>query len=172
VFGFTVLVSLVSSFLFGLAPALQAANVNLNDALREAGRGSTGSQRKLGDLFVGAEVALSLVLLVCAVLQLKSFWNLRRVDLGFQPFHVLTLDFDLGEAKYREWVNRMQFLERVLRDSRALPQVEAAGLTGGLPLSSKGGLREPFTPEGAARWSGCSPTRSGLGYEASIRPSA
>lgn len=149
-FGFTVLVSLASSFLFGLAPALQTAKVQLNEALREGGRGSAGTRHKLGNLFVAAEVALSLVLLVGAGLLLKSFSNLQHVDTGFRPAHVLTLDFDLAEAKYRDYAQRTRFLEAVLQGTRALPGVENAALTGGLPLTSKGGLREEVTPEGPA----------------------
>lgn len=148
VFGFTVLVSLASSFLFGLAPALQTAKVQLNEALREGGRGGAGTRHKLGNLFVAAEVALSLVLLVGAGLLLKSFSNLQHVDTGFRPAHVLTLDFDLAEAKYRDYAQRTRFLEAVLQGTRALPGVENAALTGGLPLTSKGGLREEVTPEG------------------------
>ncbi|HYY72924.1 MAG TPA: ABC transporter permease [Candidatus Bathyarchaeia archaeon] len=152
VFGFSVLVSLACSFLFGLAPALQTANVDLNEALRDGGRGS-GSRQRLSDAFVASEMALSLVLLVCAGLLLKSLWNLQRVDPGFQPVHVLTLDFDLAESKYRDWLQRTQFLERVLEGTRTLPGVQSAGLTGGMPLTSKGGLREEATIEGSSRWS-------------------
>jgi putative ABC transport system permease protein len=153
VFGFSVLVSLACSFMFGLAPARQIAKVDLNEALREGGRGSAGSRQKLSDVFVAAEMAFSLVLLVCAGLLLRSFWNLRRVDPGFQPTHVLTLDFDLAEPKYRDWLQRKQFLERFLEGTRTLPVVQSAGLTGGMPLTSKGGLREEVTPEGSSTWS-------------------
>jgi putative ABC transport system permease protein len=153
VFGFSVLVSLACSFLFGLAPARQIAKVDLNEGLREGGRGSAGSRQKLSDLFVTTEMALSLVLLVCAGLLLKSLWNVRRVDTGFQPAHLLTLDFDLAEPKYRDWLQRTQFLERVLEGTRTLPRVQSAGLTGGMPLTSKGGVREEATPEGSSTWS-------------------
>jgi putative ABC transport system permease protein len=152
VFAFSVLVSLACSFLFGLAPARQTAKVDLTEALREGGRGSAGSRQKLSDVFVAAEIALSLVLLVCAGLLLKSLWNLRRVDPGFQPVHVLTLDFDLAEPTYRDWLQRTQFLERFLDGTRTLPGVQSAGLTGGMPLTSKGGLREEVTPEGSSTW--------------------
>ena len=152
VFGFSVLVSLASSFLFGLAPARQIAKVDLSEALREGGRGSAGSRQKVSDLFVVTELALSLVLLVCAGLLLKSLGNLRRVDTGFQTAHVLTLNFDLAEPKYRDWLQRTQFLDRVLEGTRKLPEVQSAGLTGGMPLTSKGGLREEVTPEGSSTW--------------------
>jgi putative ABC transport system permease protein len=159
VFGFTVLVSLASSFLFGLAPARQTAKVQLNEALREGGRGSSGARHNLGNVFVAAEVALSLVLLVGAGLLLKSFSNLQHVDTGFQPAHVLTLDFDLAEARYHDYARRTRFLETVLQGTRALPGVESAALTGGLPLTSKGGLREEVTPEGSAA-AGAPPARA------------
>ena len=152
VFGFSVLVSLASSFLFGLAPARQIAKVDLSEALREGGRGSAGSRQKVSDLFAVTEMALSLVLLVCAGLLLKSLWNLRHVDTGFQTARVLTLNFDLAEPKYRDWLQRTQFLDRVLEGTRTLPEVQSAGLTGGMPLTSKGGLREELTPEESSTW--------------------
>jgi len=152
VFAMSVLVSLVSSFAFGLAPALQTSKVDVNEALREGGRGNVGSRHRVGDVFVAGEVALSLVLLVCAGLLLKSFSNLQRVGTGFRTERVLTLDFDMAESKYRDWGVRTQFVERFLAGVRALPGVESAGLTGGLPLTSKGGLREEFTPEGSPAW--------------------
>lgn len=71
------------------------------------------------------------------------------MDLGFRPDHVLTLDFDLAELRYRDYAQRTRFLEAVLERARALPGVEKAALTGGLPVTSKGGLREEITPEGA-----------------------
>ena len=136
VFAFTTLVSLVSSFLFGLAPALQISKTDLNDALREGGRGSAGLRQSLGSVFVAGEIALSLVLLVGAGLLLKSLHKLQHVDPGFQPTHVLTLDFDMAEPKYRDDVQRTRFLHRVLEQARALPGVESAGFTGG-PVNIK-----------------------------------
>jgi putative ABC transport system permease protein len=152
VFGFAILVSLACSFLFGLAPALQASKVDLKEALREGGRGSAGARQRLGGVFVAGEVALSLVLLVCAGLLLKSLSKLQHIDPGFQASHLLTLDFDLAEPKYRDWTRRISFLERVLEQARALPGVQSAGLAGGLPFTSKGGLREEVTPEGTSAW--------------------
>jgi predicted permease len=150
IFGFTILVSFVSSILFGLAPALHTSNVDLNEALRAGGWGSTGSRKTLGSAFVVGEVALSLVLLVCAGLLLKSLSRLQHVDPGFQTIHVLTLDFDWAEPKYRDWDERTRFVERVLERTRSLPGVDSVGLAGGLPLTSKGGLRQEVTPEGTS----------------------
>ncbi len=146
VFAFTILISLASNFLFGLAPALQISKADLNEALREGGRGSTGSRQLLGSIFVAGEIALSLMLLVGAGLLLKSLFKLQHVNPGFQPTHVLTLDFDMAEPKYRDSNVRTRFQEQVLDHVRVLPGVENAGFTGGLPLTSKGWTEE-VTPE-------------------------
>jgi predicted permease len=150
-FAFGVLVCVLSSFLFGLAPALQISKRDLNEALREGGRGSTGSRHLLGNSFVIGEIALSLMLLVGAGLLLKSFSNLQRVNPGFQPAHVLTLDFDMAEPRYRDSNVRTRFIERVLERVRALPGVQSAGFAGGLPLTSRG-WTEDVTPENSVRW--------------------
>jgi putative ABC transport system permease protein len=141
-------VTLASSLLFGVAPAWQLSRVDLTATLRDGGRTSAGSRSRLGDLFVAGEVALSLVLLIGSGLLLKSLWNLQHVDLGFQPAHVLTLDFGLNDVKYHDVLVRTRFLEGALASARSLPEVQSAGLAGGLPLASKGGLRQEFTPEG------------------------
>ncbi|HEX4227776.1 MAG TPA: ABC transporter permease [Bryobacteraceae bacterium] len=149
VFAFTISICLASSLLFGLAPALQISKANLNEALREGGRGAVGSRHLLGSAFVAAEIGLSLMLLIGAGLLLKSFSKLRHVDPGFQPAHVLTLDFDMGEPKYRDWHIRTRFLEQVLEGVRAIPGVKNAGFAGDLPFTSKGWTEE-MTPEGAS----------------------
>lgn len=148
---FTALSSLISSFLFGLAPALQISKANLNEALREGGRGSAGSRQWLGSTFVTGEIALSLMLLVGAGLLLKSLFKLQHVDPGFQSAHVLTLDFDMAEPRYRDSDVRARFIEEVLERARALPEVQSAGFAGGLPLASRGWTEE-IAPEGATAW--------------------
>ncbi|HWF45911.1 MAG TPA: ABC transporter permease, partial [Bryobacteraceae bacterium] len=148
VFAFTISICLASSILFGLAPALQISKANLNEALREGGRGAVGSRHLLGSALAAAEIALALMLLIAAGLLLKSFSKLRHVDPGFQSAHVLTLDFDMGEPKYRDWHTRTRLLEQVLEGVRAIPGVENAGFAGDLPFTSKGWIEE-MTPEGA-----------------------
>lgn len=150
VLAFSLLVTVTSSVLFGVAPAWQLSRVDLNDALRSGGRTQAGSRSRLRDLFVASEIALSLVLLIGAGLVLKSLWNLQHVDTGFQADHVLTLDFALREPAYRDANVRTRFLEAVLASARSLPGVQSAGLAGGLPLASKGGLRQEVTTEGGA----------------------
>jgi predicted permease len=148
VLAFAVLISLASSFLFGLAPALQVSKVDLNDVLKEGGRGSAGSRRKtFRSLLVIGEVALSLMLLVGSGLLLESFSNLRGLDPGFRSDHVLTMRLVVPDTKYKDFAKRTEFFQRVLERVRTLPGVKAAGFTSALPLTWPGGTNG-FTPEG------------------------
>jgi putative ABC transport system permease protein len=148
VLAFAVLVSLASSILFGLAPALQISKVDLNDVLKEGGRGSAGSRRKVfRNLLVVGEVALSLMLLVGSGLLLESFSNLRGLDPGFRSDHVLTMRLVVPDTKYKDFAKRTDFFQRVLERVRVVPGVKAAGFTSALPLTWPGGTNG-FTPEG------------------------
>jgi predicted permease len=148
VLAFAVVCSLGSSIVFGLAPALYSMKVELNTALKEGSKTSAGSRRSLlGQSFVVAEIAMSVVLLMGAGLLLKSLWNLEHAELGFRPIGILTADFDLGEARYRNWDVQTRFVARVLEKLQALPGAESAGLTSVLPMTWKGGTSE-YTPEG------------------------
>ena len=145
---FTILIGFLSTFLFGLAPALEISRVNVNESLKEGGRAGTGGRRKsLGDLFVVAEISLALVLLVVSGLLLESFANMRRVDPGFRPDHVLTLEIPVSPQKNPDFVRRTQFFEAVLDRVRNLPGVKGAGFTSVLPLTWKSGMAA-FVPEG------------------------
>jgi putative ABC transport system permease protein len=150
VLGFAVLISLVSSFLFGMAPALQVSKLDLNDVLKEGGRGSAGPRRRIfRNLLVVGEVALSLMLLVGSGLLLESFSRLRGLDPGFRSDHVLTVRLEVPGTRYGEFAKRSEFFERVLERVRALPGVKVAGFTSALPLTWDGGT-SGFTPEGMA----------------------
>lgn len=98
-------VSLLTAAVFGIAPALEAARVDLNEALKEGSKGAGGQGARSGrlrGLLVVAEVALALVLLISAGLLLKSFDRLRNVDAGFDTENVLTMTLRLPGGKYRE----------------------------------------------------------------------
>jgi putative ABC transport system permease protein len=157
VLGFAILISLVSTFLFGLAPALQTSKIDVSESLKEGGRGGTGARRKsLGNLLVVGEIALSLMLLVASGLLIESFANLRRLDPGFRSDHVLTARIDVPETKYREFSQRTQFFQAVLERVRALPGVKSAGFTSVLPLTSNAGVAgfvgmAGFVPQGVVR---------------------
>lgn len=150
VLAFALLVSLVSIFLFGLAPALQVSRVDLNDLLKEGARGSVGGRKRaFRNLLVGVEVALSLMLLIPSGLLLESFVKLRGLDPGFRADHVLYAMIQVSDTKYRDFDKRSAFFEELLQRVRALPGVKLAGFTSALPLTWRGGTNG-FTPEGMA----------------------
>jgi putative ABC transport system permease protein len=142
VLGLTLLVALISGLLFGLAPAMRASRVDLNEALKEAGRGNMlgGRARRLGELLVISEVALSLVLLVAASLLVQSFRRMQQVDTGFTGANLLTLQIRVPEYRYGKYEtggkNKLRALlyERLEQSIAALPGVESVAITGKLPL--------------------------------------
>ena len=133
---FTVVVTLFTGILFGLAPAIQTSKVDLNDALKEGGRHASGGRgvRRLRAALVIGEVALSLILLVGAGLLVKSFRHLLQVDPGFDPGNVLTLRLRLPDAKYREASQTTGFLKEVMRRVAVLPGVRGVSVATGFPL--------------------------------------
>ncbi|HKS29937.1 MAG TPA: ABC transporter permease [Pyrinomonadaceae bacterium] len=134
VFGFTLLVSLATGIIFGLAPALQASRADVLPALKdEAGVGSY-SRSRLRSLFVIGQVAVSLVLLVSTGLFLRSLQHARGLDPGFNPENVLNVGFDLSIQGYDE-ARGQQFYRQVMERVRALPGVESATLARNVPLT-------------------------------------
>jgi len=149
VFSFTLLLSLLTGIIFGLAPALQAAKVDLNEALKQGGgRAGTGAgHRRLRSALVVIEVALALVLLVGAGLLIRAFLRLRALDIGVDPENTLMLRTLLPRNKYGELPKRDAFYRQTLERVRALPGVVSAGYTTAVPLTWKGGTNG-FTVEG------------------------
>ncbi|HZS48312.1 MAG TPA: ABC transporter permease [Blastocatellia bacterium] len=138
---FAILAAFVTSILFGIVPALQASRIDINGALKEASGRSTSSKlsaRVRTALIVG-EVAVSLVLLVGATLLMRSFINLRRVELGFDPENVTALQVSLNSDRYKT-INRTWDLERqVIEKISAIPGVIAVGTVPSVPMER--GLR-------------------------------
>jgi putative ABC transport system permease protein len=137
VLAFTAVISMLTGFLFGLVPALQVSKPDLNEGLKEGGRGSTEGARRnrVRGALVVLEVALSLVLLVGAGLLMRSFVELREVKAGFDPSGVLTASVSLPDSKYGEEATQAEFFRRVLENLSARPGVHAASAVLPLPLS-------------------------------------
>jgi len=138
VLGFSLLLSLATSFIFGLAPALAAAKTDPNEALKEGGRGISGGlrQQRLRSLLVVSEIALALVLLLGAGLMIRTFWQLQQVNPGFQADHLLTAEIELPtDTKYKERQEQAAIFERFLDRVRAVPGVRAGALAQIVPLT-------------------------------------
>ncbi|HZH90555.1 MAG TPA: ABC transporter permease [Pyrinomonadaceae bacterium] len=135
--GFTIATTLLTAIIFGLAPALQTSKTDLNDALKDGGRGSSegGARNKLRGALVVAEVAMSLVLLVGAGLLAQSFLRLLNVTPGFDPERVMTLDLAMTGRKYPDHAQRITLLQNLLQRASTLPGVEAVGVVNPLPLN-------------------------------------
>ncbi|HEV7890219.1 MAG TPA: ABC transporter permease [Pyrinomonadaceae bacterium] len=140
VLGFTLVVSLLTGLIFGLAPATQASNFNLNETLKEGGRdASAGSKgKRIRSLLVVAEVAVSLVLLVGAGLLINSFLRLRSVAPGFKPDNLLTMGVVLPQPKYPDHTRRTAFYDEMIRRVEAVPGVKSAAIANWIPLIKQG----------------------------------
>lgn len=149
VLAFTLAVSVLTGVVFGLAPALEASRVHLNESLKESSRGNAGSSRgrRLRDALIVAEVGLALVLLVGAGLMAKSFLRLQAVDPGFDAANLLTLRVSLPAASYPEDGDVVAFFEEAVGRLAALPGVESAGAVSALPFADLGAATG-FTIEG------------------------
>lgn len=141
---FTVGVALFVGIVFGLIPALDASRADLGLTLKESGgRSGTGfRQNKARSLLVISEMALALVLLVGAVLLIRTFIALRTVNPGFNPHNVLTLQMSLTGTRFEKTAGVAQLIRNGTQQLAAIPGVEAAGTTCCLPL--EGGFGLPF----------------------------
>ena len=137
VFGFTLAASLLTGFIFGFAPALHISKTDVQEAMKESGRGTAGSKRhtRLRHALIVAEVALSVVLLAGAGLLFRSFMRLQAVNAGFTPQQVLTAQLSPAGPQFADDPAIISFYERVLERARVIPGVESAGVINTLPLS-------------------------------------
>ena len=134
---FTLGASLFTGIAFGVVPALQASRTDLNESLKEGGRGSTkgAHSRLIRNILVVSEVALALVVLISAGLMIKSFMRLQRVNPGFKPENMLTARLALPVTRYSDNPQVIAFYQQALERVRNLPGVESAGSVSHLPLS-------------------------------------
>jgi predicted permease len=166
VLAFTIVLSIFSGLVFGVAPAWQVSKPNLNDALKEGSRQSSGRSPALRSSLVVFEVALSLVLLVCAGLFFRSFLTLFKTDPGFDPDHVLTMNLIVPAVKYKEESQVAAFYAGLVQRVKTRPGVASVAAVNYLPLggsnSSDGYLVEgapepPPGEENIGRYRVCTP---------------
>ncbi len=134
---FTFVVAGLSGMLFGTAPALASMAGDPHEALREGGRGASGSRRSLRAVsaLVTVELALALLLVVGAGLMVRTFMQLRSVDPGFSTEGVLAAQFTIPSSRYPDRDQVLTFYDRLLEALEARPGITAAGTVGQLPLA-------------------------------------
>ncbi|HKD18106.1 MAG TPA: ABC transporter permease [Thermoanaerobaculia bacterium] len=146
VIGFTILVAVLASVLFGLAPAWQASRRSTERALREGGARATGSRRTTS-LLVAGEVALCLILLAGAGLLLRSLARLAQVNPGFDGTDVIALNLNLPTSQYPEPASWSRFFDAARRRVAAVPGVESAAFISHRPVTQDT-FGNGFTVEG------------------------
>lgn len=148
---FSLGITLVTGVLFGLIPAWQAARPDVQEALKEGGKTTTGSRRvrRLGEILVIIEVALTLIPLIGSGLLIRSFRHLQQVDTGFGAEHVLTMPLRLPKAKYGKAQQAGQIVEQLVARLEALPGVRSAAI-GSVNLLGQYSWDDSITIEGRA----------------------
>jgi putative ABC transport system permease protein len=168
VLGFTLAASLLSALLFGLAPALLASRIDLNETLKDGGRASAGGgSPRFRNLLVVCEMALAVALLVGAGLMTRSFVRLMGVDPGLDPRNVLTMEIKLPRGRYASPRQQAAFYRGLLERARALPGVQAASAVYPLPLSGMEdniGFRVEGLPLPDGEWPAAGPRCVGTDY--------
>ncbi|MGB6826761.1 MAG: ABC transporter permease, partial [Terracidiphilus sp.] len=133
VLGYTLLISAIVGILFGIAPAIEAARVDVNTSLRQHGGSTSRGFGRHRSLLVMAETALACMLLIGTGLALKTLWSLRNVNLGFQPEQVLS--FRIAAPSQLSGSRISGFYHDVVNRVRAIPGIESAAVARDLPLS-------------------------------------
>jgi putative ABC transport system permease protein len=136
VLAFTIVITLITGIVFGLVPALEASRFDLSEPLKESGRNVIGGTRaqRVRNVFVVAQVALALVLLVGAGLLMKSLNRLQSVESGFDPNNLLTMRVSLPMRKYDSDPKLINFFKQATDQISAIPGVESAGAINTLPF--------------------------------------
>jgi putative ABC transport system permease protein len=145
---FTFGVSLLTGVLFGSLPAMQISRIDLNQTLKEGGKGSVGTgRRNLSRALVTAEVALAVIVLVGTGLLVRSFQKLLQVDPGFRPDHLLSLKIELPRSRYQKQGQISNFYQQLALRVQGLPGVQQVGMIDRLPMAPSFQISR-FVPEG------------------------
>lgn len=149
VLSFALGISVLTTLLFGLLPALQSTRIDLNLALKAGGGATSGfAHRRLRSLLVVAEVALALVVLTGAGLLIRSLLGMMNFDLGFRPDNLFTLEVSLEGPRYKSPVQFTNFYQELLSRTAAIPGVEAASVSTNLPAGDSPNLLAKFSVPG------------------------
>jgi len=151
ILGFTILLSVLTGLAMGIYPALQSSRADLVDGLKEGGRGTSGSahQQRFRKILVGAQVALSVTLLVGAALLITSFLRLSQQNIGFHPENRWIGFVTLPEAQYSDLAARQRFAERTLAALHTVAGFESATISADIPLLAGGGSNMLYSrPDG------------------------
>ena len=153
VLGFSLALAVVTGLAFGLAPALQASRVSLNEVLKEAGRGSSESRSGgfFRNLLTVGETALAMALLVAAGLLFKSFLRVRAIDPGFKPERILSLTIDVTLSGYPTPKDQARYFQQVLEGIKSVAGVQAVGGNGCPPLGGRLNSESDLAVEGSSR---------------------
>src|SRR6266446_1643256 len=146
---FALVISLLTSLIFGLAPAIDASKPNLNEALKEGGRSSSGgaTRARLRNALVIAEVALAVVLVTASGLMLRSFVRLQGASSGLNPHNLITLELELPDVRYHAAQQQTFFQQQLIQRVASLPGVQYAATVDNLPFSGNA-FNSSFTIEG------------------------
>jgi putative ABC transport system permease protein len=160
---FAIVVAVITGILCSLAPAFAAIRTDLNESLKEGGRGGSagGSHLRLRSGLVVAEIAIALVLVVASGLLLRSFEKVRSVDLGFRPEHIVVGSYSLPRQRYGSQSAVKEFTDEVLRRLREVPGIQSAGISSSLPMSGSTGTTV-FVPEGYVPPEGANMSLAGI----------
>jgi len=139
VLAFTLVLSILTGVVFGLAPVVTSLKLDLTESLKEGVRGATAglARRRLQHTLVVSEIALSLILLIGSGLLAKSFLRLAKSDPGFQAENILTMELLLPPARYAKPQQQRTLYRGILERARNLPGVVAGGLISSLPLEGQ-----------------------------------
>jgi predicted permease len=149
VFGYTLLLSLLTGMAFGLAPALQASKPDLTSALKGEGSalGRKLGRNRLSQFLVGAQVAVSLMLLIAAGLLMRGWQSAQTLDLGFETKQILVVNYDLRQLGYDQ-AKAAQFHRQLVERLQNVVGVKAAALVSSMPLRGGSSGRIPITLKG------------------------
>lgn len=151
VFVFSLLVALAAGVIAGLLPAFQSSHINLNEALKEGGRGGSegGKRQRLRSAFVVAQIAASFLLLICAGLFIRSLQESQNINLGFRTDNLYMFTVDLELEGYDEQRGRT-FQKQMLEQLKRMPQTVEVSLAGHTPLGYNNDMADVYTAEQAS----------------------